>query len=85
MLLISLNRQLLRLDTGTLELNPFISVELAQQLYKATNHSSKLYGSDVYIGQQLIVRILEHETAREGFNLTHRQDKYFIRVSCSMS
>ena len=73
--------QLHRLELGTLQLNPFISVRLAQQLFKATNHTWKLYGSDVYIGQQLIVRILEHDTSEEGFNLTHRHDKDFIRVT----
>jgi hypothetical protein len=56
-------------------------VRLAQQLFKATNHSSKLYGSDIFIGQQLLVKILEHDTHREGFNLTHRHDKDFIRVN----
>ncbi|XP_045034928.1 protocadherin-like wing polarity protein stan isoform X2 [Daphnia magna] len=76
---VDLREMLKRLDQGSLNLNPFISVRLAQQLFKATNHSSKLYGSDIFIGQQLLVKILEHDTHREGFNLTHRHDKDFIR------
>jgi len=72
--------QLQRLEQGALELNAFMSVRLAQQLFKATNHSSKLFGSDVLVGQQLLVKILEHDSARQGFNLTHRHDKDFIRV-----
>ncbi len=73
-------QQLQRLEQGALELNAFMSVRLAQQLFKATNHSSKLFGSDVLVGQQLLVKILEHDSARQGFNLTHRHDKDFIRV-----
>jgi len=72
--------QLQRLESGALDLSPFISVRLAQQLFRATNHSSKLYGSDVLIGRELLLKILEHDTAREGFNLTHRHDKDFIKV-----
>lgn len=83
-LLLQLNiylfKQLQRLESGALDLSPFISVRLAQQLFRATNHSSKLYGSDVLIGRELLLKILEHDTAREGFNLTHRHDKDFIKV-----
>lgn len=72
--------QLERLEQGVLDLNPFISVRLAQQLQTATNHSSKLYGNDIYIAQQLVSRILEHDSNANGFNLTHRHDKNFIKV-----
>ena len=61
-------------------MNPFLSVRLAQQLSRATNQSSKLYGSDIYISLQALLKILEYDTTREGFNMTHRQDKDFIRV-----
>ena len=72
--------QLQRLESGALDLSPFISVRLAQQLFRATNHTSKLYGSDVLVGRQLLLKILEHDATREGFNLTHRHDKDFIKV-----
>ena len=68
------------MEQGVLDLNPFISVRLAQQLQTATNHSSKLYGNDIYIAQQLVNRILEHDSNANGFNLTHRHDKNFIKV-----
>ena len=69
-----------QLQRKKLEMNPFLSVRLAQQLSRTTNNSNKLYGSDIYVSVQAMLKNLDYDSGRERFKMTHRQDKDFIRV-----
>ncbi|MBN3295144.1 CELR2 protein, partial [Amia calva] len=50
----------------------------AAVLYRnATLHTPALYGSDVTVAYRLTQRLLEHESAQRGFQLTATQDVHF--------
>lgn len=44
-----------------------------------TNPSNQLYGSDMYISFRLIHHLIQYESKQTGLNLTHRQDRLYIR------
>lgn len=70
-----------QLDSGDLSLTPLLSTKLAADLTKALNISShKLYGNDIWISLRLLTHLIVHETKQTGLNLSHRQDKNFIKV-----
>jgi len=74
--------QLSQLETGELQMNTFVSVKLAGDVRKATNLTlPRLYGADLLITQQILIRIIQHELHMAGLNLSHSQDKDFIFVS----
>ncbi|KAL5289018.1 CELSR2 family protein [Megaselia abdita] len=124
---IELRKQLSQMEKGELELNSFISVELAGTMqiacetvdrknvkkhipkdnrrYKLEssflvnggNHlwsnefeldylsdeikfvHDKLYGADLLITEGLLQELLSYELQQNGLNLSHSQDKYFIK------
>lgn len=69
-----------QLDSKDLSLTPLLSTKLAADLIKALNTSHKLYGNDVWITLRLLTHLILHETKQSGLNLSHRQDKNFIKV-----
>lgn len=44
-----------------------------------SNPSTQLYGSDMYISFRLIHHLIQYESKQTGLNLTHRQDRMYIR------
>lgn len=73
--------QLSLIETGELQLNTFVAIQLALDLRKATNLTHDLYGADVLITYDLITALLKYEATLFGLNLTHSQDKDYIAVS----
>ena len=45
--------------------------------------TSVLHGVDVMVAHQLIEKLINYENTMTGLNLTHSQDKDYIRVSLS--
>ncbi|XP_018329600.1 protocadherin-like wing polarity protein stan [Agrilus planipennis] len=76
---LELRNQLSLIESGDLELNTFVAIKLATDLYKATNMTQILYGADVLITQDLLHELLKRESNLIGLNLTHSQDKDFIK------
>ncbi|CAL8121926.1 unnamed protein product [Orchesella dallaii] len=72
-----------QLDSRDLSLSPLLSTKLAADLNKALNSTtsdgSRLFGNDISISQRLITHLIQHETKQKGLNLSHRQDKNFIK------
>jgi len=61
-----------------------LAIRTASNLRLALNEtislpSSQLYGSDIYISFRLIHHLIQHEIRQTGLNLTHCQDRLFIR------
>lgn len=69
-----------QLDSKDLPLAPLLSTKLAADLTKALNISHKLYGNDLWISLRMLTHLIVHETKQSGLNLSHRQDKNFIKV-----
>ncbi|CAG9865104.1 unnamed protein product [Phyllotreta striolata] len=83
---LELREQLSNIERGDLHLNTFVAIKLSYDLYKATNLTGNLYGADVLITFELLEELFNYESKMNGLNLTHSQDKDFIRnVAHSLS
>ncbi|GFW16199.1 protocadherin-like wing polarity protein stan [Trichonephila clavipes] len=76
---VGLADQLGNLRKGLTELNTSLIVEYAHQLQIAVNKTYPLYGKDVLIFSLLFQQIIQHEKQKAGLDLSHRQDRYFIK------
>lgn len=61
-----------------------LAIKVASNLRDAlnetlTNPSTTLFGSDMYISFRLIHHLMQHESRQTGLNLTHTQDRMYIR------
>ncbi|CAB3374160.1 Hypothetical predicted protein [Cloeon dipterum] len=74
-----LRQDLNQLEMENLQINTYLAVRLAYDLHKATNQTPSLYGADVLIAAQLLQHLIKYETTEKGLNLTHSQDKDYIR------
>ncbi|GFY79058.1 protocadherin-like wing polarity protein stan [Trichonephila inaurata madagascariensis] len=76
---VGLADQLGNLRKGLTELNTSLVVEYAHHLQIAVNKTYPLYGKDVLIFSLLFQQIIQHEKQKAGLDLSHRQDRYFIK------
>ncbi|KAG7299924.1 hypothetical protein JYU34_016949 [Plutella xylostella] len=74
-----LRKQLHKIETGELQVNTFVGVRLAEDLSTACANTPTLYGADVLVGEGVLLELLNHEIKQVGLNLTHSQDKDYIR------
>lgn len=77
---VHLKKQLERIEIGELEINTFVGVKLAENLMIATRDTPNLYGSDIMIVESILSVLIDYETKQAGLNLTHSQDKDYIKV-----
>lgn len=72
--------QLENIEKGLAEMNTSVAVEMVSDLNKAVNKTFPLYGNDILVFSLLLNRIVEHEKLKTGLDLSHRQDRDFIKV-----
>ncbi|GBN99021.1 Cadherin EGF LAG seven-pass G-type receptor 2 [Araneus ventricosus] len=82
---VELADQLGNLQKGLMELNTSLVVEYAHQLQTAVNKTFPLYGNDVLIFSLFFHQIIQHEKQKAGLDLSHRQDRYFIKAPLDQS
>ncbi|XP_063302853.1 cadherin EGF LAG seven-pass G-type receptor 1 isoform X3 [Pelobates fuscus] len=70
----SLNEKLHRNETT---LDGEKSILIARVLHNATNHTKAFYGNDIRTGYQMLVRVLQHESQQQGFDLAATRDVEF--------
>lgn len=73
--------QLHKIETGELSVNTFVGVRLAEDLASACQNTPQLYGADVLVAQGILLELIQYELKQAGLNLTHSQDKDYVRVS----
>lgn len=56
------------------------ALRLARALRNATQHAAALFGQDVRSASQLLARVLQHESGRQGFELAATRDADFHQV-----
>lgn len=76
-----LRKQLHKIETGELSVNTFVGVRLAADLTSACANTPQLYGADVLVAEGILLELLQYELKQAGLNLTHSQDKDYVRVS----
>ena len=64
-------------------MNTFVGVRLAADLASACDNTPLLYGADVLVAEGILLELLQYEMRQAGLNLTHSQDKDYVRVSGS--
>ncbi|CAH2107056.1 unnamed protein product [Euphydryas editha] len=74
-----LRKQLHKIETGELQVNTFVGVRLAEELAAAGARTAALFGADVLVAAALLRELLRHELRQAGLNLTHSQDKDYVR------
>ncbi|XP_026739662.1 protocadherin-like wing polarity protein stan [Trichoplusia ni] len=74
-----LRKQLGKIETGELSVNTFVGVRLAADLASACANTVRLYGADVLVAEGILLELLQYEMRQAGLNLTHSQDKDYVR------
>ncbi|XP_022815994.1 protocadherin-like wing polarity protein stan isoform X3 [Spodoptera litura] len=74
-----LRKQLSKIETGELSVNTFVGVRLAADLTSACEQTPQLYGADVLVAEGILLELLQYEMKQAGLNLTHSQDKDYVR------
>lgn len=79
-LLFNIFIQLSQIERGELELNTFVAVKLAENVMIATRDTPNLYGADILVSEGILMSLITYENRQSGLNLTHSQDKDYIKV-----
>ncbi|OTF70134.1 protocadherin-like protein wing polarity protein stan-like protein, partial [Euroglyphus maynei] len=58
------------------------SIRLVNDLRTAINVTDSFYGGDVHLVFNLVRRLIQNELYQTGLNLTHKQDRHFLRNLC---
>lgn len=79
-----LAEELALIEKSNIQLRAHNSRRLARELHEALqraleNNMNELYGSDVRTVSQALSLIFEFEAQQGGFNLSHTQDRHFVR------
>ncbi|KAI5643827.1 hypothetical protein NE865_04223 [Phthorimaea operculella] len=74
-----LRKQLTKIETGELTMNTFVGVRLAEDLAAACANTPKLYGADMLVSEGILLELLQYELKQAGLNLTHSQDKDYVK------
>ncbi|CAF4901464.1 unnamed protein product [Pieris macdunnoughi] len=74
-----LRKQLHKIETGELTMNTFVGVRLAEDLSAACTNTQHLYGADILVAEGILLELVQYELRQGGLNLTHSQDKDYVR------
>lgn len=76
---IELAQQSSALERNEFSLTSYLSIKISNDLRNAINSTDTLYGTDILIAYRLIRHLITNELRQKGLNLTHKQDRHFIR------
>ena len=77
--MLPLFKDLTQLQNGDIEMTSYLTLKTVQNLYELTNSLENLYGADILLISRLLSRVLKYETEQSGFNLSHKQERDFIK------
>lgn len=61
-----------------------MGVRLAADLATACANTQQLYGADILVTEGIVLELIQYELRQGGLNLTHSQDKDYVRVSLTL-
>lgn len=76
---IDLSYQLTLMEKEKFPLTSFVSIKIINELRSAVNTTYPLNGNDILITYRLIYHLINNELNQTGLNLTHKQDRLFLR------
>ena len=77
--MLPLFQDLTQLQNDEIQMNSYLALKTAQHLYDLTNSVDELYGADILLISRLLTEILQFENKQVGFNLSHKQERDFIK------
>ena len=77
--MLPLFQDLTQLQNNEIQMNSYLALKTARQLFDLTNSLEELYGADILLISRLLTEILQYENSQEGFNLSHKQERDFIK------
>ena len=84
-LLLPLFKDLTQLETGEIQLNAYLALKTVSSLHDLATKLEELYGADIVLMSRLLLEVLEYENSQAGFNLSHKQERDFIRQIVSVA
>ncbi len=76
---LELSEHSLMLERDEFPLSTYLSIKISNDLRTAINNTHSLYGNDILIAYRLIRHLINYELKQSGLNLTHKQDRHFMR------
>ena len=77
--MLPLFKDLAQLQNGEIQINSYLALKTSMSLNDLTNSTNDLFGADVVLISRLLIEILEYENNQSGFNLSHKQERDFIK------
>ena len=77
--MLPLLKDLAQLQTGEITLNSYLALKTANSLNDLSVSLDGLFGADIVLYSKLLIEILEFENGQNGLDLSHRQERDFIR------
>ena len=77
--MLPLLQDLAHLQTGEIQLNSYLALKTANTLDELAGSLGRLFGADIVLYSKLLIQVLEFENQQAGLDLSHRQERDFIR------
>ena len=77
--MLPLFQDLTQLQAADITMNSYLALKTARHLYDLTQEVEQLHGADILIISRLLTEILTFENKQIGFNLSHKQERDFIK------
>ena len=77
--MLPLFQDLTQLQNNEIQINSYLALKTARHLYDLTQTVEELYGADILLISRLLTELLQFENKQIGFNLSHKQERDFIK------
>ena len=77
--MLPLFQDLAQLQNNEIQMNSYLTLKTARNLFELTGSLTDLYGADLQLISRLLTEILQYETEQTGFNLSHKQEREFVK------
>ena len=77
--MLPLFQDLTQLQNNEIQMNSYLALKTARHLFDLTNSVDELYGADILLISRLLTEVLLFENKQIGFNLSHKQERDFIK------
>ena len=77
--MLPLFQDLTQLQNSEIQMNSYLALKTARHLFDLTQTVEELYGADILLISRLLTEILQFENNQIGFNLSHKQERDFIK------
>ena len=77
--MLPLFQDLTQLQNDVITMNSYLALKSSRNLFELSEKLDNLYGADILLITRLLTEILQYENTQSGFNLSHKQERDFIK------